>query len=192
MSDPGKGPGAVREGTATLDEARSALDGLTDADYTKLMIIAKCFARARLRGTVVEPQDLLQEAVVKTLAGQRRWNKRVSIIRHLDRVMESDAGHFAEKRALVSMEEMTDVPHAGLRDSDDEGPDAQEKLECVRELFEGDTATLRLLSLKGEGESPAAIRTAMGLSKTQYETILKRIRRRLVRHSAEGGREPCN
>ncbi len=52
------------EKIATLQEARSAIENLRNEDYTKLMLIARYFAVTRLNGTVVEPDDLLHEAIL--------------------------------------------------------------------------------------------------------------------------------
>ena len=90
--------GDGEEQYATSQEALTAIKHFQNTDYTKLMLIARSFA-IRLRGTVADPEDLVHEAIAKTLDGRRRWKRSVSILKHLDRVMESDSGHMAEKRA---------------------------------------------------------------------------------------------
>src|SRR5690349_11799893 len=95
-------------------DVRRAIDRLQDADYVRLMLIASSFARRRIRGTSVEPEDLLQEAITKTLDGTRGWSRGVSIIKHLDRVMESDSGHIAEQRSAR--------PEQPLPETDDDEP----------------------------------------------------------------------
>ncbi len=63
----------IDETYATPQEAREAIKSLGDADYAKLMIIARSFAHKRLKGMVVEPADLLHQAIMKTLNGEKRW-----------------------------------------------------------------------------------------------------------------------
>ena len=78
---------------ASLAETRASIEGLSSHDYTRLILIAEFFARRRTQGSIVEAEDLLHDAVLKTLDGRRRWKRSVSMLKHLDRVMESDSGH---------------------------------------------------------------------------------------------------
>src|SRR5262245_59043354 len=78
-------------------EAQEAIRALSKADLAKLMVIARFFAQLPSIRSVLDAKDLLHDAILKTVDGTRRWNRRVSIVRHLDRVMESDASHAALK-----------------------------------------------------------------------------------------------
>ena len=98
---------------ATTEEVHDAIQHLQDSDFVKLMIIARSFTKRRLYGAVVGADDLLQEAIAKTLAGRRRWNRDVSIVRHLDRVMESDSG--PSRRATSSGSATSSRTHATAR-----------------------------------------------------------------------------
>lgn len=181
-------PDKEESGVASEAEAREAIEGLSKADYAKLMLIARGFARARLRGSAVEAEDLLQEAIVKTLDGRRTWNRRVSILKHLDRVMESDAGHIAERRDThysVPMAKGPDVP-ATRADDPNVRVVARQDLDNLLELFAGEKEALEVLNLKGEGFSASEIRQVLGISSTQYDTVTKRVRRRLAKHLSEG------
>ena len=182
-------PGGNNERFATLQEARAAIIALQEADYAKLMLIATGFTRGRLRGTVVEPEDLLHAAIAKTLDGHRKWNRNVSIIKHLDRVMESDAGHEAKRRVSRDLrplskgdlvEPAAQLPLPGARLT------ALDELEGLLALFADDQTALALLHLKGDGFSASEIQRELGIGKTQYDTVKKRIRRRLAKHLAEG------
>lgn len=176
---------------ATPQEARDAIEGLQVADYTKLMLVAKSFAKARLRGSVVEPEDLVQDAITKTLDGRRKWNRDVDIIKHLDRVMESDSGHEADKRVardlrLLPEDEATELAAEQPR------PEARlmaiDELEGVLGLFGDDQPALDLLRLKGNGLDASEIQRELGIGKTQYDTVTKRIRRRIAKYIASGGK----
>ena len=71
---------------ATHIDAAEAIDSLSNADHKKLVLIARYFWNLRKLGTDWgEPEDLLFEAVLRTLEGERRWrHSTVSMVRHLD------------------------------------------------------------------------------------------------------------
>lgn len=177
---------------ASETEVRAAIEGLSDQHYAKLMLVARGFARARIRGSVVEPEDLLQEAITKTLDGRRTWNLTVSILRHLDRVMESDAGHIAERQAahapgpiqVGADEAAATIPDASVRLA------ARNKLDDLLSLFVADEQALKMIRLKGEGFSASEIQQQLGVSKRHYDTVTKRIRRRVAKHLSEGDLRP--
>lgn len=171
---------------ATPQEARSAIEGLQNTDYKKLMLIARYFANDRLQGTVVEPGDLLYEAIVKTLDGRRRWNRRVSIVKHLDRVMESDSDHEANKRTARSFSQLSEdsIESADQQPSPETRLIVLDELEDVLEHFAGDEIALKLLRLKSNYLSPSEIRLELGMSEVEYDTVNKRIRRRVAKYLA--------
>ncbi len=173
---------------ATPQEARDAIESLGAPDYAKLMLIARYFARTRLRGTVIEPADLLQGAIMKTLDGRRRWSKKVSVIKHLDRSMESDSGHIAEQRIAHNTEPLPDheLEPAAPFDDPMNRLSAKEQFKDMLDLFADDKVARDLLFLKSQGLSAAEIQRELGMGKTQYETVTKRIRRHYVQHLSVG------
>lgn len=175
---------------ATPQEARDAIDNLQRADHAKLLAIARGFARTRLRNSFVASEDLLHDAIVKTLDGCRRWNRGVSILKHLDRVMESDAGHVVEQRVAHGTGQLPENhPEPAAHEPSPEARlQACDELEDLVALFSEDKIALDLLHLKGDGFSASEIQRELGIGKTQYETVTKRIRRRLAKRFAEGGK----
>ena len=178
---------------ATREEAHDAIEDLQKSDFAKLMLIARSFARKRrLNAADAEPEDLLQEAIAKTLDGRRRWSREVSIVRHLDRVMESDSGHLAERRTLEAKrgrEHMYDpdlLPEpASLEPSPEASVRNRDALDNVLTSFAGDEQALQLIRLKGDDLSASEIRHQLGMSKTEYDTVTKRIRRRVANLSVK-------
>ena len=178
---------------ATREEAHDAIQDLQKSDFAKLMLIARFFARKRrLAAADAEPEDLLQEAIAKTLDGRRRWSREVSIVRHLDRVMESHSGHLAERRELEAKrgrEHMYDpdlLPEpASLEPSPEARVRNRDALDNVLTSFAGDEQALQLIRLKGDDLTASEIRRQLGMSKTEYNTVTKRIRRRVVNLSAK-------
>ena len=161
---------------ATRQEAHDAIQDLQESDFAKLILIARSFTRKRwLTGADSEPEDLLQEGIAKTLDGRRRWNREVSIIRHLDRVMESDSGHLAERRELEAKRgrDRTYDPDlhpepASLEPSPEDHVGGRNALDNVLASFTGDEKSLRVIRLKGDDFSASEIRRELGMSKTQY------------------------
>src|SRR5579871_5279143 len=87
---------------ATGEEVEAAIKSLTDTDHTKLMLIAESFCRRRkFSSSVLEPKELLGEAVLKTLQLRKKWNKQISMVKHLDRAMENISGHLAKERKNI-------------------------------------------------------------------------------------------
>jgi DNA-directed RNA polymerase specialized sigma24 family protein len=169
---------------ATPSEAQDAIHGLSKADHAKLMIIARSFARLPSIRSSVDAEDLLHDAVVKTIDGTRRWNRRVSIVRHLDRVMESDAGHAVRKTHRSESLEERQAELAAPSDSAQVL--AHEQLEEILPVLEGDERALEVLRLKGDGFAASEIRARMEMSDTEYDTIGRRIRRLRERLSRGG------
>ena len=169
---------------ATPRQAQEAIANLRPTDHAKLMLIARGFVRSRLQGMSVDPEDLLQEAVVKTLDGRRRWNLTVTIIKHLDRVMESDSGHIAQKRLAHGITALPDnhAEPAAQRPSPEDQLRVLDELDSVFALFADDPSALALLRLRGNGLPASDIQRDLGMGKTEYETVNKRIRRRLVKY----------
>lgn len=169
---------------ATPAEARQAILGLRAADYTKLMIIAKYFARRRIRSTVIEPEDLLHDAIEKTLDGTRNWNKSVSILKHLDRAIESDSSHVAEQIQVHRNVPIPDDDHeivaCGL--GPEEVNEVKDSADRVLRHFDGDEIAKGILRHKGNGLSASEIQRELGISKIQYETATRRIRRHVAQH----------
>lgn len=171
---------------ATREEAHDAIDQLQESGFVKLMVIARSFTKTRLKGDIVEAGDLVREAIAKTLEGRRRWNRSVSIVRHLDRVMESDSGHLAERQVREQMQPLDVQPEIVARDPSPESRLlTREALNHALALFADDERALRLIHLKGEDYSASEIRAKLGMSKVEYDTVTKRIRRRLANSSLE-------
>ncbi len=163
----------------TSAEARTALEDLADADYNKLMLIAISWVRKRISQNAWTPEDLLQEAFRKTLDGTRGWSKAVSIIKHLDEVMRSESSHLAKQASYFAP-----LDHASAETSDDSDARLEvcDELDRRLALFKEDHRALDLLRLKGEGFSPSEVQRRLGITKTEYQSTTKRIRRRLTRH----------
>lgn len=172
--------------SASILEAYNAINGLSDTDHVKLMIIARSLAKKRTGRSIVSAEDLLQEAITKTLAGDRKWNRTVSIVQHLVGVMRSDSSHVAEQTRTRREESLINADeHVGQALNPEFLLCLADEYQAFTSSFEGDTLVQNILHLKYRGHEASDIIHELGISKTQYDTALKRIRRRLIKNANE-------
>jgi DNA-directed RNA polymerase specialized sigma24 family protein len=191
-------------GAATPAEVDTAVRALTRADLHRLRSFA--FFRARRLGPAgfgLGPQDLIQQALLKTLEGQRSWNKgSVSFLGHLMGVIRSDVSHHGEQaRANPPVRTEADMP----RKTEDDSPGplellpdraaspesseaAKQEIERIRGLFGDDTLVTLLIDGLAEGMKGPEIQEALGVSRAEYEAAMKRLRRGARREQADGVR----
>jgi len=183
--------------TANLDDLASATDvaaallSLTDADLVRL----KRIAHLRSAGLVaIEWKDLINEAVSRTLGETRRWPRSVPFVAFLAQTMRSIAN---EEWRRLHQEKVTLESDLGTANSEGElmtldelaenavHPErevlARKTLEEIEALFKDDLETLATLNGLAGGLTPYEIQIKGGMSKTQYASSQKRIRRKLAR-----------
>ncbi len=177
---------------ASETEVEAALHGLTADEHLKLHVIAKSYCRSRgFSISVLEPTELLSEAILKTLQRDKKWNKNVSIVKHLDRAMENISGHLAAKRSKI-------IPFPnGLspgeeHERDFNAPPAQEELTkqesedvLLKQVFGNDEQAKRIFVRRAEGFSVPDILTEFQLTAAQYETVARRMRRRFLKFATQ-------
>ena len=170
---------------ATRTEVEAALNGLSDADYSKLMMIAASYCRQRrLTFSACEPKELLNQAVLKTLECEegKRWNKRITMVRHLDRAMENISGHLVRERMKIvafpdglrpkNYESQASPP------TDDED-DAEKVSALLKTIFGKDDLASEVFVLRAEGFCPADIQKRLSITLQEYETTNRRILRKI-------------
>lgn len=177
---------------ASVEESRVAISTLSNDDYIKLIIIAAFFCRVRgLRRDQMEPDELLSEAIFRTLNGERRWRKdRVSILRHLDRCMESISGHAVAKEVAkanmseailaTQFDEKKHSPRATQRADAEERVSALDELEIIHAHLAESPIALQVLQLKAEGYTESEITLKLGIGKKEYEAARKKIERMMA------------
>jgi hypothetical protein len=185
-------PGGERR-YATAEEVEAAAGALTNEDYTKLMLIATSFCkRRRLEPNVMEPKELLSEAVLRTLRLDKKWNKAVSFLKHLDRAMENISGHLVrelvrERNKMVAFPnglapEDTSNADTAQQVSHDETIATREEAEtAIKAVFGDDDIAIRVFKRRVEGYEASEIQSQLCLTGTQYEAIVKRIRRKITK-----------
>ena len=187
---------AVIRKVASKQEVLDGLRGLGDADLRRLEWMAR-LRSIGLHG--IEWQDLLHEAIARTLDGTRQWPKEVSIIVFLRETMRSIASdHWRrESRSPVLMESQ-------LRDTSDDvegsvletvadpvaSPErdaaVSEALSQIKLAFSGDPKALRVIVGMAMGKSPREIQEEGQMDARQYASTQRRIRRTLARLFPDG------
>ena len=167
------------------------LRGLTDADLRRLEGIARLRALGLYE---VEGQDLLHEAVVRTLDGARQWPMDIGLVVFLRETMRSIASEHWRRRKIDPI-----VPDSPLRDPAEDvaatvldaaadptaDPErdaaAAETLAQIEAAFAGDVDALRVLWGMALGKSPSEIQDEGQMDARRYASTQRRIRRTLAR-----------
>ena len=180
---------------ASHEEVAEAIHTLTDADYQKLMLIARYWHRQRYGRSEerITPDEILSDAIARTLdPAQRRWRKeKVSIIKHLDRVMESVSGHILESRVaetnargeLQTERERMDKEELYPRSIVEKQIVARQLLEIIKTLFVDNERALSVLNGRALEKTADETCVELGLSKTEYASVTKLILRRFIKHA---------
>lgn len=163
---------------------REALTGLSRADSVRLFELA----RLRSGGTGMESLDLFQEACVRALSGQRQWPPDVPLIAFMAQLMRSIAHEARTRRRLEGgqgPEALNSGSHGPMSGTDltpERHVSAAQELAGIEALFCDDPIGLAVLVGMLEGSPPAEIQQALSLSPTEYNSVLRRIRRRIQNH----------
>jgi DNA-directed RNA polymerase specialized sigma24 family protein len=171
-------------------EVALALNLISRMDFLRLKAIARLHARGLPPD--VSWDDLLQEAFTRALVGSRRKPQGVPMVAFLAGIMRSlRAEHWRRARGGPASCETMRIDHqrdlsraAELRDpvSDlEQSLLASEQIEALERLFAGDLVVMGIIAGLAEGRSAAQIRAATGISKTDYDSGRKRLRRTLLR-----------
>jgi DNA-directed RNA polymerase specialized sigma24 family protein len=163
-----------------------ALKLVTDMDLLRLKSIARLYARGLPPD--IAWTDLLQEALARVLNGSRRTPEGVPVVAFLAGVMRSiRAEHWRRMQRQRRADEQS--PQALTREPElpDPAPDpertllALQELEAIAKLFADDAVALQIIAALADGLSAEEIRTRLGLSRTEYDSARKRMRRALLR-----------
>jgi hypothetical protein len=188
--------------TATREEIDAAVAALSDVDLVRL----ERFARQRIAligpaADLRDEQELLREAYQLTYAGDRSWNKDVTLLVHLFGIIRSVSSHWAEQFAgeLKRGRDRISQDHDTRTDSDfravaDGRPDAEraligrDLLARVREAFADDPVASNIIAGWDEGLDGHETRKLLDLDQHAYEAKVRAIRRRLEAEGFKKGR----
>lgn len=195
---------------ATPDHLRRAIEGLTCAETAKL----KAFSSSQARGvrryvSGLGEYDLLQEAVVSLLQGQRSWKPdQVGFVGMLMGAMRSIASNLSQKgqdtasrpilefeatvrnesgEQLSILERATDSrQNPELTLLEHELPTEEQLVSEIEQLFEHDTVASLVLDGWKNGMKGPEIAASLEISKKEYDAAVRRIRRATIARWPEG------
>jgi hypothetical protein len=177
---------------ATDAEVDAAIRALSDVQLVRLGKVASFRARALAGlGFGISGDDLLQEAICRTVAGARHWRKTVvTFEKHVIETMRSISDHAHDELAGASVVPGTIEDDRGYLDGAplrSTGMDAEtssaakEQLEKIAVIFaDDDEVTLVIEGLAG-GLTGPDIQADLKITQNHYETIMTRLRRGLDR-----------
>jgi DNA-directed RNA polymerase specialized sigma24 family protein len=181
---------------ATEEEVIAAVDALTDSQLKAL----KQYARWRIRGLGRSSlgrnfEDLLQEAMTATLAGDRHWNKATgdffghlvwamrSISFNWRRKFDEDEPYLETEVIHNSPEDKESNPMSKVASPTQDGrrvTAAKAYIEHIEKLVADSDRPLASLIIDGwrEGMTGPEIKETLGISQMELETEVKWLRRR--------------
>jgi DNA-directed RNA polymerase specialized sigma24 family protein len=166
--------------TPPAEERRAAIERLCDEDLIRLRLVARVFDPRR-------HEDLLQEAISRTLSGERKWRDGVQLFWHLHEAMRSIAWDWAKKgdeNLVLDSQSGADGSEAGyLAGIESAAPDPERQagarmaLERIIETCGADPIVVGLLRGKLQGKTGPEIRDELQLSQKDFSATAQRIRR---------------
>ncbi|MCO6185228.1 hypothetical protein [Rhizobium sp. L1K21] len=176
-----------KTGALTPQELEEAINEFSDADLLRLKKVSQLYAHYP-----VEPEELLQEAYCRALAGTRSCPRNVRVVKFIAEAMRSIAHNELQKienqREEISLqdEELQNSVALTLKEP---SPTAEERMitnETVRgtenrllDLFDGDEEAQLIVIGMLTGSEGAELRLATGLDQTSFNTKRRYIRRKL-------------
>ena len=172
-----------------------ALKLVTEMDLLRLKAVARLYARS------LPPEvgwtDLLQEAFARVLDGSRKCPEGLPMLAFLAGVMRSIRTEYCRRARRVGAQlprMLAELDLCGPKsEPSDPTPDpersliAMQQLAEIDRLFAGDARALQVIEGLFEGWSPEQIRARYDMSKTEYDSTRKRMRRALLREGLRWG-----
>lgn len=166
------------------------LDLVSEMDLLRLKSIARLYARGLPPDVAWD--DLLQEAITRVLTGKRVKPADVPMVAFLGGVMRSlRADHIRRARHGGRRDDPHWIDQAGeeLFELELLDPNADperalivvEELDKIRQLFADDATALLIIDGLAEGLAAEQIRARHNISRTDYDSARKRMRRCLIR-----------
>jgi DNA-directed RNA polymerase specialized sigma24 family protein len=172
--------------------AGRALDAklVTVADLLRLKAIARLHARGLPPS--VDWSDLLQEAFTRVLDGSRRQPAGVPVVAFLAEVMRSIKDQYwrQSRRGARQLPKLlaelvaVDFQEGELTDpapSPERRVIAIEQVKAIQTLFEDDVQAQQVIMGLYEGSTPEEICATYDMSRTDYDSTRRRVRRAMIR-----------
>ena len=158
------------------EELEALILGLTDTDILRLRQTACTYTGSH----DLEADDLVQEAIVRVLSGDRKsCPSNIPVIIFIIGIMKSIANGERNKNKVrvAYAEKNEDADFPGHQHPECPLVEA-ERLNEIESIFEDDEDVLLLFMHLQEGNSPSEIQSAEEWDKTKYDTVRRRARRK--------------
>jgi DNA-directed RNA polymerase specialized sigma24 family protein len=188
------------EKAATTDEVLGAIRKLTTAQLQSLGRFAHYRLEAVRRASVVNTgEDLVQEAIARTITGKRNWNMQaVDFLGHLIGVIKSMTSHLGEKdadpwlAADVTKDDDDGKPSGPVANAPSRTPSAhrvlyaKERINGLEEYFKDDPLILNIIGGFRDRMPVKEIADILEVSEDTVESAIRKIRRHQKNITTEG------
>jgi hypothetical protein len=129
------------------------------------------------------PQDIVHDSIVKTISGERVWNRRVPLFDHLGGVVSSEISHLVESIENKITRPMDDkvVPIADHREDAETAATRKAQEKAFFAYLEGKSVALRQLASNilydPAKRSNSDLAAKMNLSITELESLKRALKR---------------
>lgn len=175
-------------GYLTGEEVSQAIVGLSAADKQRALEIAASYCA----GSEFDPNELLHEAVIRLLQGSRRAPREHPFIAVLINAMKSIKSAWYQSKWHTCTEglEVDDVLGTVVaKGGADEAvlyAAARQAVDVLLDALDGYPLEQDIALMRAEEISPEQIREELNLTKTQYSSALKQIKRLALKNFPEG------
>lgn len=173
-------------------EICTALGGLSDADFIRLRKIATIYAGSRGR----DPEDLLQDAIIRALYGERKCPRNVKVVVFLANAMRSIMYSHGKSVDTTRTERGYDAMDQIAIPDDTAGVDAERELiaadlrkkrvQALFQIFEDDDDATMLMMARMDCEAMSEAAVTCGFDSTKADTVRRRIRRKVEQEYPKG------
>lgn len=174
----------------SIPEIRAKLEKLTEADIHRLSLAGKQYAwQCSMDGS-----DLLNEAIARSLSGERKCPRDESFIALLVMTMRSIASDEKRKAKLIPIQEAIDEDPANdplfsvvaKEQTPLESLETNNELDDLYKIFHNDEGVTMLLMGLHDGLNPEEICKLGNWDTKTYNTIRKRLRRGVMNNFPDG------
>ncbi len=181
----------VKKEYYSAEEIEQQLHNLSNIDLLRLRKVANKYTGNH----ELEADDLIQEAICRILTGERKkWPTDLPVVSFIAGVMKSIAYDERRKRALVNRYDEDQLNSIKSEDpaidekliAEEEHNEIQEKFKKLEKYLSDDEEVLLVIMHLSEGHPPSQIMAEEGWEKHQYDTVRKRMRRKIDKLQEKG------
>jgi DNA-directed RNA polymerase specialized sigma24 family protein len=182
----------------TESQIRNAIGSLTLGDLDRLRQYAQFLVmRSAMRDASGTADDLLSEALVRVMTGERKWDAKVPFMKFLAGCMKSIRWNWLKHARLLPQQDTepfqpsqeTGIKRWPLtaKSNIESQLYAKQEVERISNFFSRDALASRVIEAWKTGKHKEQVVKDLKISERDYSTVVKRIRRRLNKEGISGG-----